>query len=150
MTDLYDESNDDRPRRLERGWVKHKLMRELATNQKDTRTLGEEYGVSATAISKFRRRHQAEIDEIASDLENQFAALWIAGKAARIAEYQADVDMLSDVIQEVPTPDLVKIKHAAMRAVAEELGQLPSRNNIQVNNAPVTYTVSGADMSRLT
>lgn len=147
MPQLYDHSREESRRAypLERGWVKYKLIRELATNVKTQAQLAEEYGVSDVSISKFKTRHLTEVNEVTAQLEDEFAALWLANKASRIAELQADIDNIGDSLD----PDLLKAKHAAIRNAAEELGQLPSRYNVQVNNAPVTYRIDGVDMDQL-
>lgn len=130
---------------LERGWVKYKLIRELAQGIKSQAKLAEEYGVNVGSIAKFKTRHQTEIDETAAGFEDEFAALWVAQKAQRLAELQSDID----AIDSDADPDRLKIKHAALKQVAEELGQLPSRMAVNVNTAPVTYKIEGVDMDKL-
>lgn len=130
---------------LERAWVRHKLIRDLATNDATQVELADRYGVVPQSISQFKQRHQTAIDEMRADLENQFAALWIAEKASRLAEYQQDVEDIGSTSNH----ELLRAKHNALRSAAEELGQLPSRYNVQVNNAPVTYKIDGVDLEQL-
>lgn len=130
---------------LERGWVTRKLIIELARQEKTRTKLASEYGVTTASITTFAHRHRTEIDEVKADIENEFAGLWIAQKYARIAEYQADVDAIGDTTD----PDLLKVKHTALKAVAEEMGQLPARVAVNVESKTVNYTINGIDPGQL-
>ena len=130
---------------LERGWVKHKLIREIAEGKKTNVTLAVEYGTTPTSISNFKRRHATLVEQAKQDLADKFADLWIADKRNRLAELQADVDNMGDD----PDPDLLKIKHAAMKQAAEELGQLPSRMGVSVQAATVSFQIEGVDLETL-
>lgn len=118
------------------------------------------YNATAGAIKAFRARHAEAIEAIRADLNNRFAGLWIAEKEARIASYQADVELVDAEVERVLAERdstiakatggvieadedgelldaqltvatdlgrLSRIKHRALRSVAEELGQLPTR-----------------------
>ncbi len=63
----------------------------------------------------------------------------------RLAELQEDCDRIGESMD----PELLAVKHKAIRHVSEELGQLPGRNNLVVNTAPVTYQIEGVDMETL-
>jgi hypothetical protein len=130
---------------LERGWTRRRLIRELAQMEKTPAQLSREYGVSRSAMTQFAARHKREIGEVKADIENAFAGLWIAQKEARLAEYQEDAERLS----ESDDPELLKIKHGVLRAVAEEVGQIPSKVNINVGNRQVTYVIAGVDLDAL-
>lgn len=147
MVKLFDESRENKRQRypLERAWVRHRLIRHLAEQRFTQVELAEQYGVEPHAISMFKSRHGTRIDEVRADLESQFAGLWIADKGARLAEYQEDVDDIGSSTNH----ELLKVKHNALRSAAEELGQLPSRFNMQVNTAPVTYKIEGVDLEQL-
>lgn len=145
---------------LTRGHIKHKLIHELARDEKTQRVLAREYGVAQSAISQFKTRYATEIAEVRADLENEFAGLWIAQKMRRLAEYQADAEEIGDArvqaivgqdaegepiaVEKVDTA-LVRAKHAALRAVAEEMGQIPAKVNITVEPVTVRYEVVGVD-----
>lgn len=130
---------------LSRGWVKHKLIHEVARKEKSTTQLAEEYGVTTSAISQFKTRHATRIAEVEQDIENAFAGLWIAQKEARLAEYQEDVDRIGDA----DDPALLRIKAAMLKAVAEEMGHLPTKTSMQVEKNKVTYTIEGVDLDEL-
>lgn len=156
MSDGTDSSTDITPRRtrypLERGHVRYKLIHELARGEKTLTKLAEEYGVVHSAIIQFRDRHQTRVNEVKADIENEFAGLWIAEKRARIAEYQADVELINDSgagqNTKMADADMLRVKAAIMRAVADELGHIPSKVNINVSQK-VTYVIEGVDPETL-
>lgn len=131
--------------KLSPGHIVNKLCRELAVAEKPQVQLSEEYGVSQSAISQFKARHKDRIEAIRNKLDDEFAGLWIAEKANRIAEYQADVEFIGATTK----ADLLRVKATILKAVSEELGQLPARVNVTVTN-PVTYVVKGVDPDDLT
>jgi hypothetical protein len=126
---------------LSRGWVKHKLIHEIARDEKSTSQLAEEYGVTPSAISQFKTRHRTQIDEVKADIENEFAGLWIAQKKARLAEYQHDADRIS----ESDDPQYMRIKAQLMKAVAEEMGHLPTKTSMTVSPNNITYVIEGVN-----
>lgn len=148
-------STKDRPYRypLERGWNKRKLIREAAQMELTQTELAAKYGVTQSAISHFIQRHADEIEAVKREIENEFAGLWIAKKEARLAELQQDVEDINE-LGELVTKDhryhnLMKRKQDALKAVAEELGQLPPRVNVSVDNKTVNYKVEGIELDDL-
>ncbi len=137
---------------LERGWVTRKLIHELARMEKTVTKLAEEYGVYPSAISQFKARHATEIDEIKKDIEDAFAGLWITNKSLRIAEYQAEIDIIEDSrgggIRSMSDVEMSKLKSAILKAVAEELGQIPNKVSLDVRQK-VTYEIEGIDPESL-
>ena len=137
---------------LSRGWAKAKLIRELAQMEKTQVTLAEEYGVAQSSISEFAQRNATEISAARADIENQFASAWIADKMARIAEYQAEVEDInaarSNGIHKILDVEMIKAKMTILRAVADELGQIPTKVNVSVTQR-VTHIVEGVDLENL-
>jgi predicted transcriptional regulator len=129
-------------RPLERAWVRRRLVRDLATEEHTQSQLADQYGVTASAISNFKSRHRSEIEDVRRTLEDEFAGLWIARKELRLATLQQDVEDLGDSLE----VDVVKVRHAALRQAADELGQIPSRAGIHVQNSTVTFQVEGVDL----
>lgn len=127
---------------LERGWVKHRLIREFALGEKTGRTLAEQYGVSVTSIANFKKRYSMEIEDVRNALADEFAGLWVAEKKSRIAEYQEAAQKMADG----RSPRNAEVLVSILKAVAEELGQLPARTNISVSNDVVTYQIVGIDV----
>lgn len=128
---------------LEKPWIRQSLIRELAQSEKQ-RDLATKYGVTEGAITQFKTRHALRIEEVRQNLDDEFAGLWIAKKQNRIEIYQNDLEML----EIINNPDNIKIKTALLKGVAEELGQLPPKVNVQVNQ-PITYHIEGVDPDEL-
>lgn len=151
--------------RIERGHTKFEVIGHLAKGELTMRTLAEMYNVSVSSIHEFKVRHIHEIDAIKADIESEMVGLWIAQKRNRIAEYEADVEMVNDTLdlippeviaaggkrgETLPTPELFTAKHRAMKSVAEELGQLPNRITMSGEvGTTVNYSIDGVDLEEL-
>lgn len=127
---------------LERGWVKHRLIRDFALGEKNQKELAEIYGVSATAMTQFKRRHGLEIEEVRNDLADQYAGVWVAKKIERIREYQNAAEKMASGESARSQEVLVSI----LKAVAEELGDLPARTQVNISNEEVTYQIVGVSV----
>lgn len=137
----------DNPRVKIFGHKKLELIRLLALRQHTYEQLGEMFGVSPQGISSFNRRNATEIEKCEVDLasEDEFAGLWIVDKAKRVAEYQSDVERLNEAMQDALDPTGLRIKHNALLRVAEEMGQLPTKVQAQVETKIVRYVIEGVD-----
>ena len=147
------------PRIKVRGALKLALIRDLAFDERAHADLAEEYGITRSNVSHFARMHQREIDAVERDLQqevtNECAGLWIADKAARIAEYQDVVERVNEKLDSLKdsdyvSPGLLKEKTAALRAAAEELGQIPERPAAPASTASVEYNYHGMSDADLT
>ena len=122
------------------------IIRELAIGTPNTE-IAPMFDVSPQAIWAFKKRYANEIEAQSRDLTDEFAAMWIADKRNRIMAYEGEYERLNDA----PNADhhLWSIaRQAALKNVAEELGQLPNRNgNVQVN--VVQHIVEGIDLENL-
>jgi transposase-like protein len=105
-----------------RPWERRQLCRELATGDVTQAALARKYGVTRSAINNFAKRHAREIDEIKEDLDNEFAGLWIADKAKRLAAYQ-DLYNQAEEHENSGHHEWIKAKSAILNNVARELGQ---------------------------
>lgn len=143
MTDNSDKAPKKVKKPLTRGWKKQQLIRELAQGDKLQQQLAREYGVSQGRISQFKTENAVAIEQCRLDMENEFAALWIARKLNRLAEYEADVEELNKLPKGSRS---YRDKHRALRQAAEELGHLPNRVTLAGEvNARVRYLVDGVD-----
>ena len=124
---------------LERGWVRHRLIREFALGEKTGAQLAEQYGVSQTSISAFKKRHSLEIEEVRNNLADEYAGVWVAQKLARIQEYQTAAEKMASGA----SPRNAEVLVTILKAVAEELGQLPARTQVNVSNETTVYQVVG-------
>ena len=160
-SDPFAEPPQWEPRRslpLERGWVRQKLIRELAEGVKTQEQLAEEYGTSRVSITAFKKRHLTAIEEQQRDFEDEFKALWISKKMLRLAELQDDIERLTEQFEldgnafhedKKAALDAVKVKHNALMQAAKELGQIPSSAGVQVEMAKVTFEIPGVDLEQL-
>jgi transcriptional regulator len=160
-TDPFEEPPQWEPRRslpLERGWVRQRLIRELAEGLKTQEQLAEEYGTTRVSISKFKQRHMTAIEQQKTDFEDEFRSLWIAQKALRLAELQADIEELDEQFEldgaafhedKKAALDAKKVKHNALLQAAKELGQIPSAAGVTVETKRVTFTIPGVDLEQL-
>lgn len=140
-----DEELEEQPqeRRKLRGYVAYDLVQDLAFSGLTHELLGEKYGVTRQAISAFNQREAERIAEVVANKDDALAGLWIAKKERRVAEYLRDVEEINEL---PPDAQLKRVKHSALRSVAEELGQLKS--NVEVKSE-VHYTVEGVDLDKL-
>lgn len=142
---------------LERAHVRSRLIRELAHGDKTKTALAKSYGVTQQSVSDFAQRHAQAIADAKARLEDEFSHLWIADKAQRVAEYQEQFDQIAAALESgdwgvhMNTAELMRAGQSALRAVAEELGQLPSRQTIQhEGGVTVRYELVGIDPETLT
>jgi hypothetical protein len=130
---------------LERGWVAHRLIRDFALGEKNGQELADIYGCSRQSISAFKRKYSLEIEEVRNNLADEYAGLWVAKKLDRIREYQVAAEKMASGQSARSQEVLISI----LKAVAEELGDLPARTQVQVNTAAVTYQVVAVDLEDL-
>lgn len=137
-----------KPRRnhLERGWVAHRLIRDFALGEKNQTELAAIYGCSRTAIVQFKKRHELEIEEVRNNLADEYAGVWVADKLNRIREYQNAAEKMADG----RSPRNQEVLVTILKAVAEELGQLPARSQTNIQAETVTYQIVGIDPGELT
>jgi hypothetical protein len=127
-------------------WQRHKLLRELAVGERSSAQLSADYGMTASGIRDFKKRHRAQVDEMAADLANQFSGLWIADKGQRLAAYQADYEQAA-AGEKSGHHEWVKARTGILHAVAEETGQLPPRATVTV--IPVDHVIVNVDLDAL-
>jgi hypothetical protein len=168
----------DRPREfLERNTrTRIALIRDLAEGKMTQRRLAAKYDCTQGGIAEFKARHKEEIEYLKDNLEDRMFGLWIADKTARVAEYQADVEMIGAQLESalagrlaVSTTDAdgnttwermedlsdviaryLRGKHRALRSVAEERGELPSRLALHFEDSPqVHHVVVGVDVEKV-
>jgi hypothetical protein len=119
-----------------KGWQRVALLRDLALAEMTVLEIAVKWGRSEGTMYQWKKNHAAEIDAIRADAANEFAGLWVAQKVNRVAVYQDDIETLEESGEDMA------LKHKALRAVAEELGQLTTKAEVQ---ASVVYQVEGVD-----
>lgn len=110
-----------------RGYRKVELCKELAKGEKPRAQLAREYGITRGGLSLFAKANAARIDEIREHLDDEFAGLWIADKTRRLESYQSDLERSEDE-PKGSYFEHIRVRNEIRKLVAEELGQLPSRN----------------------
>lgn len=126
---------------------RYALCKELATGEKTKTQLAKEYGVSVSGISQFARRNADRIGQIQAAIDSEFAGLWLADKVQRIASYQDDMELSADGSR-ADHFEQIRTRTDIRKAVAEELGQLPTRG-VQVSGT-VTHILEGVSIDDLT
>lgn len=127
---------------LERGWVKHRLIRDFALGEKTGAQLAEQYGCSQTSVSAFKKRYALEIEEVRNNLADEYAGVWVARKLDRIKEYQEAAEKMASG----SSPRNAEVLVSILKAVAEELGQLPARTQVNVNTETTVYEIVGVSV----
>ena len=136
MTDAPDytdvpEAEPDPCRGIPR-WRYMELWTELADGTVKQAALGRKYGVSRQAVSQFAKRHRGRIEEIRAKLGQEFAGLWIADKRRRIEALQADYEASAANEFYSDHYEQVRVRMQILRAVAEELGEIPTKSTVHV------------------
>jgi hypothetical protein len=136
--------------------VRLRLIRDLAKGEHRDAELARRYGVDRSAILLFKRRHSDAIAHQRAHLDDVFASIEFADKGARVAELSQDAATIAEVLADPETAaragvgyaEMVRAKQSALRAIAEELGQLPSRMQVQVAGS-LDVQVNGVDVGAL-
>ena len=147
-----DEERVERAQPLRRPHVKHALMRELAAGQMSQTQLAAKYGVTQPAISNFLRRHRSEVEYLRDKLDDEWAGIWAASKVNRVLMYQRQIEDIADMLEDgrssVPTAEMMRTAQSAARAIADELGQIPQRVQMELGGK-FDVTVNGVDVGNL-
>lgn len=153
------------------GLKRRQIVRELALGEQSQRQLAEKYEVSEAAISQFKNRYADEIEAVRQDTADEFAGILIAQKQARLAAYNdlyekaivpsPKVSPSGKIVKDlIPDPDNpggpwieavvvetdVRAAALVLKQAAEEMGQLPTRLQIQGDmQTTTTYRIEGAN-----
>lgn len=142
------------------GRERKQLMYDLAEGNMTIAEIAEKYGKAVNTIDKFKARNLDEINQLAAGAMEYLDTLWVTRKEARVAVLQNQVERIDDALDLIdtediakpsvrgetpPTPELMKIQQNALRAVSEELGQLPTRAQLAIEKLQVEYNVRGVN-----
>lgn len=142
--------------KLERGDVRVKLIRELALGEKTQAQLAEVYGCTRQAVHAFVQRHAADIARARERIDDEFVSVELASKVARVAilndQVLQAVELLSDpdnaLRAGVGRAEMERIIQSGTRAIADELGQIPQRVQMEIGGK-FDVTINGVDLSAL-
>lgn len=138
---------------LLRGHTRWQVIRDLAAGMSLSDT-AEKYGVHRDSIINFKRAHLPDIEELRKSVANEANGLWIASQFNRLSEYQQAFEDVDNAVAQIlefggqlgpQEMAFIKEKRGILRQAAEELGQLPPRNNVTVNGASVSYEFTGVN-----
>lgn len=130
-----------------KGVVKLRLIRELAAAEKTQAQLAIEYNVSEARVSQFKYENLDAISHAQANMLDEFAGILLADKKNRLAEYVSDVDEANERDGD-GWVDARRIKHNALRQIAEELGQIPNKTTMS-HEGKVEYVIEGIDLNSL-
>jgi DNA-binding CsgD family transcriptional regulator len=143
------------------GLIKRQVIHDLALSGMTQQEIADKYGVTSGGMTQFKQRNAEEIEAVRRAAEDEFAGILIASKQNRLS-------VLQEIVAEAmtPTPKIDnkggyvydpasgEVVHeldtrAAMQALkqaAEEMGQLPTRLQIQGGmEIKTNYTIEGVD-----
>jgi hypothetical protein len=159
---------------LERAPVRTELVRLLASGEHTNTALAERFGVAQPSIVEFKHRHAASIARQRERLDDLYAGITYADKVARVAELSDQVEYVADLMEaeleddeaefdeprtgkprkagvNVSTAELLRTVQTALRNIAEEKGELPSRQTVQhEGGVSVRYEIVGVQLEDLT
>ncbi len=137
-----------------RGRRRLSILTDLASGDYTNVALAEKYGVSHTTIGNYAEKYRDRIETIRQDVTNELAGLWVAQKKNRLAEYEQQIEDLEEAAKGLDPTEitpLIRAAQAALRAVAEELGDLPQRIKVESDTrSSVRYSIEGVDPKDLT
>lgn len=153
------------PRGVIRGAVKWGIIRDLAEG-KSQKSIGRMYGLAQSSVSEFAAKHADEVDEVRGKLEDAYEGLWIADKRRRVAEYQdiasemGEAGRTNEIAADddedgnhqrayISTVEARRAQMAALRSVADELGAIPQRVQVEGGTNPVRHILEGVDPEAL-
>lgn len=127
------------------GWKKWAVQRDLAEGKTQT-SIARMYGVTQQSVSDFAVEHREAIEEVKRTIDVAYAGLWAAEKQKRVAVYQDIVEEMGEIPHDAEGR---RAQMSALRAIADELGDLPQRIKIEGGKDPVRHVLEGVDTSKL-
>jgi transposase-like protein len=117
-------------KKYSRGHRKIQMLRACAEQKGTWDEIASRFGISVTALYQWRKRNEQDIADLRAGIIDACDTLWIADKTNRVAEYQAHVERIDELVDngaEQPQV-LLKVAQSALRSVAEELGHLSPKD----------------------
>lgn len=144
------------PGTLERPHVAVALVRQLAIGERPSRELAKQHGVTVRAVNLFARRHQPRILEVRRALDDRFAGIVFADKVNRVAALSKQAEDIFDLLADpektikagVSYAEMARAGQSALRAIADELGQISARHHVEVGGK-LDVSISGVSIEDL-
>lgn len=133
------------------GRHKLKTMRMLAEGLSQSE-VARQMDVTPMAVTQFASRNRDAIEELRTHLDDEWAGIWIADKRQRVLTLQQVVEDMQDELDAMefdgsPT-EARRVIMAALKATAEELGQLVSKADLtQKQEVRYTLDVRGGNLT---
>lgn len=132
-------NNPDRQPLEGRAWDRLNIIRDLAFSKETITAMAKRLGVTREALSRFKTRHKAEIEDVIARADSEFRGIAVADKTNRLAMYQ-------QLVEDAEDRGDWKLCARILRQVAEEMGHLPSRMQITgAVDVHTSYSITGAD-----
>ena len=136
---------------LEQPERRSSLIADLVEGSEQISALARRYGVTTQSVYEFRQRHAGEIAGALELVRRALAETWTAVKAERVAAMTADIDLIEE---QLARPDLdhleraayIREKRAHLRAIADELGDIPRGRIAGDGDAVVRFVIEGVDL----
>lgn len=162
-------SGATKPGRSKLGGLNHRqIVRLLAAQELSLGQIAERYNCTPQAVGQFRDRNAEEIAAVRANMDDEFAGLAIASKVNRVAllqeiaekalqpvpkisangkvTYVTNEDGESEMVMEVDA----RAAMAALKQVAEELGQLVARTQMTGDmQTTTTYRIESVNVEDL-
>ena len=152
------------------GGLRHREVVRLLAAEEITRSeIARRYDVTPGAVTQFADRHAEEIAAVREAMDDEFAGIAIASKVNRVALLQEIAEKALEPVPKVSAngkvtmvinpdtkePEIVmevdaRAAMAALKQVAEELGQLVQRSQVSGDmNTTTTYRIEGVSPEEL-
>lgn len=129
------------------GRQRYALLRDIAEDTMTMDAMAEKYGLAGkSSVGVYKRKYADEIKELRDNAEDEWAGIWVADKRKRIEEYQSIVEEVEEDLRlNGQDAALQRVRMTALKSIAEELGQLPSRVVIRQVGQKADYSLDGVD-----
>jgi hypothetical protein len=149
--------------------VREEVIAAIVAGEQGSTALARRFGVSTQSMWLFKQRHADEITTALAEVAAELREAWVAVKVERIEAMAANLALIDERLSVVtaamtaatgeegaspPSNEdmlaLIREHRNLLRAVAEELGQIPNKITAQVEGRQiVTYAIDGVDMSKI-
>jgi hypothetical protein len=141
------------PAKYIKGRERFELVNDLAMGDMTQEQLAVKYDRSRIAISQFAVRNKAEIQEAKDEIYGPFWGSYHAKKGNRIAQLERWIaihehDLETDELSWKARVDLTARLQKLVNAIAEELGDLPTRTQVTVDASKLTQDIVGFDREK--
>lgn len=136
-----------------RGWKKYRFISACAEGESN-KNIAALLDISEKAAQNLRKVYESQINDKQQNMEDEFNGLWVARKAARIAQYQDYIERVDEFLDAVGVvgvdAPLIRAAQTSLNAVAEEMGQLTTRSKIELEGSRLEVTLNGVGVEDLT